>query len=62
MINNNLKGIIKTLLISFNIFCLGAVTYFVFKGDFESTKTLQSIAIFVWLHYLTGDFIKKISI
>jgi hypothetical protein len=62
MFNKNLKGLLKNLLISFNIFCLGAVTYFVFAADFESAKTLQSLAIFVWLHYITGDLIKKISI
>lgn len=57
----NIRKAIKNSLISFNIFCLGAITYYVFRGDFESSKTLQILAIFVWFHYITGDIVKKIS-
>lgn len=57
----NVRKALKNILISFNIFCLGGITYYVFSGDFESAKTLQILAIFLWLHYVTGDIVKKIS-
>lgn len=61
MMKNNFKNVTKSLLIVINFFCVGVVTYIVIKGDFENSKTIQSLAIFVWLQYLTGDFIKKFT-
>lgn len=59
--NKYFKDVFKSLLIVINFFCVGVVTYLVIKGDFENSKTIQSLAIFVWLQYLTGDFIKKFT-
>lgn len=61
MMKNNFKNVTKSLLIVINFFCVGVVTYLVIKGDFENLKTIKSLAIFVWLQYLTGDFIKKFT-
>jgi len=55
------RKVVKALLMSFNVFCIGGITYQVFKGDFSNTTTLQSLAMFVWLMYLSNDIIKKIN-
>jgi hypothetical protein len=58
---DKLRNIVKVLLISFNVFCIGGITYNVIKGDFSNPITLQTLAIFLWLMYLSNDTLKKIS-
>jgi hypothetical protein len=58
---DKIRKLVKGLLMSFNVFCIGGITYNVFKGDFSSAVTLQTLAIFAWLMYLSNDILKKIN-
>jgi hypothetical protein len=58
---DKVRKTVKILLMSFNVFCIGGITYNVFKGDFSNPISLQSLAIFLWLMYLTNDILRKIN-
>lgn len=58
---DKVRKIVKVVLMSFNVFCIGGITYTVFIADFSNLPSLKPLLIFAWLMYLSNDILRKIN-